>query len=211
MASRWSRWGRAITNVSLFAGSVCWSGLKSIPIGGVGHHRRYRQRVRHDGGCRLSGSSASTVPPTASPRDNHEMVDDPRTDSEDDDGQRGVAASRSAAADRGHPPAAGTIGQTEISKAALKDLEALTGPVGAAGRPDRRRCGTEGHRRLRAAMRWGASVRIGRPRGLTGLPEAHSGTGLLQRWRASPSIAASRSRSTCARSRREQQETVTRS
>ena len=48
------------------------------------------------------------------------------------------------------------------------------GPGRAAGRADRRRSGTQQHCRLTQAA-LGRSVRVGRPKQVTGLPDAHSG------------------------------------
>ena len=160
--------GAGITNVSLFAGAML-VGLKSIPFGGAditddiasafGTTRLQAERIK----C-FHGSA------NASPRDNHEMVTI-REREADEDGEA-----------------------LQITKAALiavirQRLEHLMGEVQAAlkelrfeGPVNRQVVLTGGGAELKgiadyAQQALGRSVRIGRPRGLTGLPEAHAGPG----------------------------------
>lgn len=159
--------GAGITNVSLFAGGML-VGLCSIPVGAqditddiasaFGTRRALAERMK----C-FHGSA------NASPRDNHDMIPVTPVGAEDD-----------------------VHGGTQITKAQLiavirQRLEhqmnevrkALThlkfeGPVG------RQVVLTGGGAELKgiadyAQQALGRSVRLGRPRGLTGLPEAHSG------------------------------------
>lgn len=159
--------GAGITNVSLFAGGML-VGLTSLAMGAAditddiashfGTRRAQAERMK----C-FHGSA------NASPRDNHEMI--PLTGlGEDDDKADGAQISRA------HLIA--TIRQrlehqmAEIRKAltALK----FEGPVG------RQVVLTGGGAELNgiadyAQAALGRSVRIGRPRGLTALPEAHGG------------------------------------
>ncbi|MBN8849183.1 MULTISPECIES: cell division protein FtsA [unclassified Sphingomonas] len=160
--------GAGITNVSLFAGEML-VGLKSIPIGSAditddiasafGTTRGQAERMK----C-FHGSA------NASPRDNHEMITI-RTPANEEDGDA-----------------------LQITKAALiavirTRLEQLVGEVQAAlkelkfeGPINRQVVLTGGGAELKgiadyAQQALGRSVRIGRPRGLTGLPEAHAGPG----------------------------------
>ena len=160
--------GAGITNVSLFAGSML-VGLKSIPIGGAditddiasafGTTRLQAERIK----C-FHGSA------NASPRDNHEMVTiRERTEEEESEALQITKAALIA-----------VVRQrlehwtTEIQKA-LKELR-FEGPVA------RQVVLTGGGAELKgiadyAQQALGRSVRVGRPRGLTGLPEAHAGPG----------------------------------
>ncbi|NJR79868.1 cell division protein FtsA [Sphingomonas corticis] len=160
--------GAGITNVSLFAGSML-VGLKSIPIGGAditddiasafGTTRLQAERIK----C-FHGSA------NASPRDNHEMVTiRERTEDEESEALQITKAALIA-----------VIRQrlehwtTEIQKA-LKELR-FEGPVA------RQVVLTGGGAELKGIADYtqqalGRSVRVGRPRGLTGLPEAHAGPG----------------------------------
>ena len=159
--------GAGITNVSLFAGGML-VGLHSIAMGAAditddiasafGTRRQQAERMK----C-FHGSA------NASPRDNHDMISVMPVGAEDD-----------------------VHGGTQITKAQLigvvrqrlehqmneirKALAALKfeGPVG------RQVVLTGGGAELKgiadyAQQTLGRSVRLGRPRGLTGLPEAHAG------------------------------------
>ena len=159
--------GAGITNVSLFAGGML-VGLHSIAMGAAditddiasafGTRRQQAERMK----C-FHGSA------NASPRDNHDMIPVMPVGAEDD-----------------------VHGGTQITKAQLigvvrqrlehqmneirKALAALKfeGPVG------RQVVLTGGGAELKgiadyAQQTLGRSVRLGRPRGLTGLPEAHAG------------------------------------
>ncbi len=160
--------GAGITNVSLFAGSML-VGLKSIPFGGAditddiasafGTTRLQAERIK----C-FHGSA------NASPRDNHEMVTiRERTQEEDSEALQITKAALIAVIRQRLEHLVGEI------QAALKELK-FEGPVG------RQVVLTGGGAELKgiadyAQQALGRSVRIGRPRGLTGLPEAHAGPG----------------------------------
>ncbi|MET3825688.1 MULTISPECIES: cell division protein FtsA [Sphingomonas] len=158
--------GAGITNVSLFAGGML-VGLMSIPIGAqditddiasaFGTRRAQAERMK----C-VHGSA------NASPRDNHEMIDVAPISAEEDasDGTRITKAQLISVIRQRLDHLIG-----EVSKA-LKDLK-FEGPVG------RQVVLTGGGAELKgiadyAQAALGRSVRIGRPRGLTGLPEAHA-------------------------------------
>ncbi|MEP6784964.1 MAG: cell division protein FtsA, partial [Sphingomonadales bacterium] len=161
--------GAGLTNVSLFAGGML-VGLASIPVGSAditddiasafGTSRTQAERMK----C-FFGSA------TASPRDNHEMIEVAPMSAEEDAGEGGRITRAQLIA---------VIRQRldhlvpEIAKA-LKDL-GFTGPVG------RQVVLTGGGSELKGLADYmqgalGRAVRLGRPRGLNGLPEAHSGTG----------------------------------
>jgi cell division protein FtsA len=161
--------GAGLTNVSLFAGGML-VGLASIPVGSAditddiasafGTSRTQAERMK----C-FYGSA------TASPRDNHEMIEVALVSSEEDAGE-GSRITRA--------QLIAVIRQRldhlvpEIAKA-LKEL-GFTGPVG------RQVVLTGGGSELKGLADYmqgalGRAVRLGRPRGLNGLPEAHSGTG----------------------------------
>jgi cell division protein FtsA len=161
--------GAGLTNVSLFAGGML-VGLASIPFGSgditddiasaFGTRRAQAERMK----C-FFGSA------TASPRDNHDMIEVAPMSSEDDAGEGGrITRAQLIAVIRqrlDHLAA-------EIQKA-LKDL-GFTGPVG------RQVVLTGGGAELKGLADYmqgalGRAVRLGRPRGLNGLPDAHSGTG----------------------------------
>ena len=160
--------GAGITNVSLFAGSML-VGLKSIAIGAAditddiasafGTTRLQAERIK----C-FHGSA------NASPRDNHEMVTIRERIEEED--AEALQITKAALIQ--------VIRQrlehwtTEVQNA-LKELR-FEGPVG------RQVVLTGGGAELKgiadyAQQSLGRSVRIGRPRGLTGLPDAHAGPG----------------------------------
>ncbi|GAA0668510.1 cell division protein FtsA [Sphingomonas insulae] len=159
--------GAGITNVSLFAGGML-VGLCSIPMGGqditddiasaFGTRRAQAERMK----C-FHGSA------NASPRDNHEMIPVMPIAAEDDV-HGGMQITK-----------AQLIGivrqrlehQMDEVRKALAHLK-FEGPVG------RQVVLTGGGAELKgiadyAQQALGRSVRIGRPRGLTALPEAHGG------------------------------------
>lgn len=160
--------GAGVTNVSLFAGEML-VGLKTIPIGSAditddiasafGTTRGQAERMK----C-FHGSA------NASPRDNHEMIPVRRTDGEDD----GDAAQITKAA------LIGVIRQR--LEQLMKDVQAALIELRFEGPVNRQIVLTGGGAELKgiadyAQQTLGRSVRIGRPRRLTGLPEAHSGPG----------------------------------
>lgn len=159
--------GAGVTNVSLFCGGVL-VGLSSIPMGAAditddiasafGTRRAQAERMK----C-FYGSA------TASPRDNHDMIEVAPLSAE----QEGGEASRITRAQL-----IAVIRQrlehlmNEIGKA-LKEL-GFTGPIG------RQVVLTGGGAELKGIADYaqgllGRAVRVGRPRGLVGLPDAHSG------------------------------------
>ncbi len=159
--------GAGVTNVSLFAGGML-VGLHSIPMGAsditdniasaFGMRRFDAERIKT-----FYGSA------TTSPRDNHDMIDIAPLGGDSD------------GADVGRMTRAQLIAiirqqlehwMNEVA-ASLKTL-GFTGPVG------RQVVLTGGGAELKGMADYaqgllGRSVRIGRPRGLAGLPEAHSG------------------------------------
>jgi cell division protein FtsA len=159
--------GAGVTNVSLFAGGLL-VGLASLPIGSAeitddiasafGTRRAQAERLKCYHG------SAQT-----SPRDNHETVDVAVADGEGSDPLRisraqliGVIRQRLEV----------WFGQVEE---ALKQL-GFTGPTA------RRLVLTGGGAELKGIADYaqgvlGRTVRLGRPRGLIGLPDAHGGMG----------------------------------
>jgi cell division protein FtsA len=161
--------GAGVTNVSLFAGGLL-VGLTSIPFGAAditddiasafGTRRHQAERMK----C-FYGSA------TASPRDNHDMIEVAPLSAEEDttEATRITRAQLIAVVRQRLEHLTG-----EISKA-LKDL-GFAGPVG------RQVVLTGGGAELKGIADYmqaalGRAVRIGRPRGLAGLPEAHSGSG----------------------------------
>ena len=159
--------GAGITNVSLFAGGML-VGLTSIPIGAAditddiasafGTRRAQAERMK----C-FHGSA------NASPRDNHDMIDVAPISAEEEatDGARITKAQLIAVIRQRLDHLMGEI------QRALKDL-GFDGPVG------RQVVLTGGGAELKgiadyAQAALGRSVRVGRPRGLTALPEAHAG------------------------------------
>ncbi|OQW72565.1 MAG: cell division protein FtsA [Proteobacteria bacterium ST_bin14] len=159
--------GAGITNVSLFAGGML-VGLTSIPFGAAditddiasvfGTSRVQAERMK----CFYGSANAS-------PRDNHDMIDVGPMSNEEDatDGARITKAQLIAVIRQRLDHLMG-----EVQKA----LSALgfEGPVG------RQVVLTGGGAELKgiadyAQAALGRSVRVGRPRGLTALPEAHSG------------------------------------
>lgn len=160
--------GGGVTNVSLFAGGML-VGLTSIPFGAAditddiasafGARRNQAERMK----C-FYGSA------TASPRDNHDMIDVAPLSADDEGESHRITRAQLIAVIRQRLEH--LVG--EISKA-LKDL-GFAGPVG------RQVVLTGGGAELKGMADYvqgvlGRAVRIGRPRGLLGLPDAHSGPG----------------------------------
>jgi cell division protein FtsA len=159
--------GAGITNVSLFAGGML-VGLTTIQMGAAditddiastfGASRKQAERMKCVDGCA-----------NATPRDNHEMIE--ITPLNEDDGA-------------GEGP---RITKAQLIAVIRQRLELLMGEVGAAltemkfdGNVGRQVVLTGGGADLKgiadyAQSALGRSVRIGRPRGLAGLPDAHSG------------------------------------
>ena len=159
--------GAGITNVSLFAGGML-VGLTSIPFGAsditddiasaFGTRRQQAERMK----C-FHGSAA------ASPRDNHDMIPVLPISAEDGagDGMQITKAQLIAVIRQRLEHLMKLVGK------ALADLK-FEGPVG------RQVVLTGGGAELKGVADYaqaalGRSVRIGRPRGLSGLPEAHGG------------------------------------
>jgi len=161
--------GAGVTNVSLFCGGLL-VGLMSIPYGAAditddiasafGTRRVHAERMK----C-FYGSA------TASPRDNHDMIEVAPISADDDSGD----SSRITRAQL-----ISVIRQRlehlmgEVARA-LKDL-GFSGPVG------RQVVLTGGGAELKGMADYaqgvlGRAVRIGKPRGLIGMPDAHSGPG----------------------------------
>ena len=158
--------GAGVTNVSLFAGGVL-VGLSSIPIGSAditddissafGTRRTQAERMK----C-FHGSA------TSSPRDNHDMIDVAPISEEDGAEMAWITRAQLITVIRQRLDH--WFG--EIAKA----LESLgfSGPIG------RQVVLTGGGAELKGVADYaqgvlGRSVRVGRPRGLSGLPDAHSG------------------------------------
>ena len=160
--------GAEVTNVSLHAGGML-VGLRSIPLGAkditddiacaFGVQRREAERMK----CRFGSAMTS-------PRDNHEMVE--ATPIGGDDGGEPMRST--------HAQLITVIRQrteqiTNEIERALKEL-GFSGPVG------RQVVLTGGGAELKNIADYmqgvlGRAVRVGRPRTITGLPEAHSGPG----------------------------------
>lgn len=160
--------GGGVTNVSLFAGGML-VGLTSIPFGAAditddiasafGARRNQAERMK----C-FYGSA------TASPRDNHDMIEVAPLSADDEGESHRITRAQLIAVIRQRLEH--LVG--EISKA-LKDL-GFAGPVG------RQVVLTGGGAELKGMADYvqgvlGRAVRIGRPRGLLGMPDAHSGPG----------------------------------
>jgi cell division protein FtsA len=161
--------GAGVTNVSLFAGGML-VGLAAIPYGGAditddiasafGTRRSQAERMK----C-FYGSA------TTSPRDNHDMIDvaPMAVGEENSEAQRITRAQLIAVIRQRLDLLSGDIA------AALKSL-GFAGPVG------RQVVLTGGGAELKGIADYvqgvlGRAVRVGRPRGLIGLPEAHGGPG----------------------------------
>ena len=158
--------GAEVTNVSLHAGGML-VGLRSIPLGAkditddiacaFGIQRRDAERLK----C-FYGSAMT------SPRDNHEMIDAAPIGAED-----GAEPTRITRAQLMTVIRQQVEDLTSQIDAALKSL-GFTGPVG------RQVVLTGGGAELKNIADYmqgvlGRAVRVGRPRTITGLPEAHSG------------------------------------
>ncbi|GKS02402.1 cell division protein FtsA [Sphingomonas aquatilis] len=159
--------GAGITNVSLFAGGML-VGLCSVPMGGqditddiasaFGTRRAQAERMK----C-FHGSA------NASPRDNHEMIPVMPIAAEDDV-HGGMQITKAQLIGVVRQRLEHQMDEIRKSLAQLK----FEGPVG------RQVVLTGGGAELKgiadyAQQALGRSVRIGRPRGLTALPEAHGG------------------------------------
>lgn len=158
--------GAAVTNISLFAGSML-VGLASLPFGGAditddiasafGVRRSQAERAK----C-FYGSA------TPSPQDSREMVElSPPTHVHDSDGIRVNRAQLISVIRQRIDPMVQEIART------LKEL-GFTGPVG------KQVVLTGGSAELKGMAEYmqgalGRAVRVGRPKGLIGLPEAHAG------------------------------------
>ncbi|MBU3077765.1 cell division protein FtsA [Sphingomonas quercus] len=160
--------GAGVTNVSLFAGGVL-VGLSTIPIGAAdvtddvasafGTRRHHAERMK----C-FHGSA------TTSPRDNHDMIE--------------VAPMAGQDEAQGEPH---RITRAQLIAVIRQRLEQLTAEIdrvlkihGFTGPVGRQVVLTGGGAELKGIADYlqgalGRAVRIGRPRGLIGLPEAHSG------------------------------------
>jgi cell division protein FtsA len=158
--------GAGITNVSLFAGGML-VGLTSIPMGAAditddiasafGTRRQQAERMK----C-FHGSA------NASPRDNHEMI--PLGSPGDEGASEGNQITKAQLIGVIRQRLEHQLAEIRASLARLK----FEGPVG------RQVVLTGGGAELKGVADYaqaalGRSVRIGRPRGLTGLPEAHAG------------------------------------
>ncbi|MEN2785701.1 cell division protein FtsA [Sphingomonas qilianensis] len=159
--------GAGITNVSLFAGGML-VGLTSIPFGAqditddiasaFGTSRAQAERMK----CFYGSANAS-------PRDNHDMIDVAPISAEDGQGD-GTRITRAQLIAVIRQRLDHLIGEVQKALTELK----FSGPVG------RQVVLTGGGAELKgvadyAQQALGRSVRVGRPRGLTALPEAHSG------------------------------------
>ena len=159
--------GAGITNVSVFAGGLL-VGLASIPFGAAditddiasafGTRRQQAERMK----CFYGSANMS-------PRDNHDMIDVAPVSGEEDAGE------------------SNRITRAQLIAVIRQRLEHLMGEVqkslaglGFEGPVGRQIVLTGGGAELKgiadyAQQALGRAVRIGRPRGLIALPEAHSG------------------------------------
>ena len=160
--------GGGVTNVSLFAGGML-VGLMAIPYGAAditddiasafGARRNQAERMK----C-FYGSA------TASPRDNHDMIEVAPISSEDEGDSHRITRAQLISVIRQRLEH--LVGEINL---ALKEL-GFSGPIG------RQVVLTGGGAELKGMADYvqgvlGRAVRIGRPRGLIGLPDAHSGPG----------------------------------
>jgi cell division protein FtsA len=158
--------GAEVTNVSLHAGGML-VGLRSIPLGAkdisddiacaFGVQRRDAERLK----C-FYGSAMT------SPRDNHEMIEANQMGAEDGDEPTRITRAQLMTVIRQRIEEL-----TSQIDGALKSL-GFTGPVG------RQVVLTGGGAELKNIADYmqgvlGRAVRVGRPRSITGLPDAHSG------------------------------------
>ena len=158
--------GAGVTNVSVFEGGVL-TGLSSIPMGAAditddvasafGTRRAQAERMK----CFYGSANMS-------PRDNHDMIDvAPIASDEDAEGSRITRAQLIAVIRHRLERLMGEI-QRELQKLKFED------PVGrqivlAGGGAELKGIADYAQQAL------GRAVRVGRPRGLTALPDAHSG------------------------------------
>ena len=160
--------GAEVTNVSLHAGGML-VGLRSIPLGAkditddiacaFGVRRRDAERMK----C-FHGSAMT------SPRDNHEMIEAVGIGS--DDGSEPLRISRAQLM---------TVIRQRIEEITNEIDKALKG-LGFSGPVGRQVVLTGGGAELKNIADFmqgvlGRAVRVGRPRAITGLPDAHSGPG----------------------------------
>ena len=160
--------GAEVTNVSLHAGGML-VGLRSIPLGAkdvtddiacaFGVQRREAERMK----CRFGSAMTS-------PRDNHEMVEATPIGGEDGGEPLRITHAQLITVIRQR-----TEQITNEIERALKEL-GFSGPVG------RQVVLTGGGAELKNIADYmqgvlGRAVRVGRPKTITGLPEAHSGPG----------------------------------
>ena len=159
--------GGGVTNVSLFAGGLL-VGLASIPLGGsditddiassLGTRRSQAERMK----C-FHGSAMT------SPRDNHEMI------------EVAPLSGEQGASEAGRITRAQLIAviRTRLEQW-MSEIETALKSLGFSGPIGRQVVLTGGGADLKGIADYaqgvlGRSVRVGRPRGLTGLPDAHSG------------------------------------
>jgi len=160
--------GAEVTNISLHAGGML-VGLRSIPLGAkditddiacaFGVQRREAERMK----CRFGSAMTS-------PRDNHEMVEATPIGGEDGGEPLRITHAQLITIIRQR-----TEQITNEIERALKEL-GFAGPVG------RQVVLTGGGAELKNIADYmqgvlGRAVRVGRPKTITGLPEAHSGPG----------------------------------
>ncbi|WP_373487428.1 cell division protein FtsA [Blastomonas sp.] len=167
--------GAAVTNISLYAGGML-VGLFTIPFGGsditdaiasaFGLRRTEAERIK----C-FHGAA------TSSPRDNHDMID---LRLPDEDSKLVGTAARSA-------DDKNSISRAQLVSVIRQPLDYLVGEVakglkalGFTGAQGQRIVLTGGCAELRGLadhmqVALGRTVRIGRPTGLVGLPDAHAG------------------------------------
>jgi cell division protein FtsA len=158
--------GAEVTNVSLHAGGML-VGLRSIPLGAkdISDDIACAFAVQRRDAERLKCFYGSAM---TSPRDNHEMIEANQIGAED-----GAEPTRITRAQLMTVVRQGVEQLTNEIDAALKSL-GFTGPVG------RQVVLTGGGAELKNIADYmqgvlGRAVRIGRPRTITGLPDAHSG------------------------------------
>jgi cell division protein FtsA len=160
--------GAEVTNVSLHAGGML-VGLRSIPLGArditddiacaFGVRRRDAERMK----C-FHGSAMT------SPRDNHEMIEAHALGA--DDGAEPMRVSRAQLM---------TVIRQRIEEITV-EIEASLKALGFSGPVGRQVVLTGGGAELKNIADYmqgvlGRAVRVGRPKQLTGLPDAHSGPG----------------------------------
>jgi cell division protein FtsA len=159
--------GAGVTNVSLFAGGLL-VGLASIPIGSaditddiasaVGTRRAQAERMK----C-FHGSAQT------SPRDNHEMI------------EVAPLSGEQGAAEPGRVSRAQLISVIRVRlEHWMGEIETALKTLGFSGPVGRQVVLTGGGAELKGIADYaqgvlGRAVRVGRPRGLIGLPDAHAG------------------------------------